>query len=261
MQPRFSLVLAALAISSVAFGQLTPANFPTGDGAYQIGYAANLNIGDSVVNITNDGWIAGPINNTGVAGNTAGNICANIYVFDPSEEEISCCACLTTPDGLYSLSVKSDLLSNTLTAAVPNSVVIKLIGSMASTTTGGALTFCDPTGVQEILPSTPNEINLVVPGLVAWGVTLEGGGSPGAYYPVSSPFVNASNTALTLSHPTGLPNTIPTAAPNGYGPGFMNVAGTELNSLTTVCNFIQKQGSGYGLCSSCALGALAGAKQ
>src|ERR1700722_14215201 len=122
MQPRFSLVLAALAISSVAFGQLTPANFPTGDGAYQIGYAANLNIGDSVVNITNDGWIAGPINSTGVAGNTAGNICANIYVFDPSEEEISCCACLTTPDGLYSLSVKSDLLSNTLTAAVPNSV-------------------------------------------------------------------------------------------------------------------------------------------
>ena len=136
MQTRFSLVLAALAVSTVAFAQ---------DGAYQIGYAANLNIGDSKVNITNDGWVAGPFGNTVTAGNTAGNICANVYVFDPQEEEIGCCSCLITPDGLNSLSVQNDLISNNLTPAVPTSIVIKIVGSYASPVTGGALTRCDPT--------------------------------------------------------------------------------------------------------------------
>ena len=81
---RFSLFLAALALSAVAaFAQ--PA-FPatSNDGFYQLGYAANLNIGDSVVNITNDGYNGGVFPNTlGV-----GNLCINAYVFDPQEEEI-----------------------------------------------------------------------------------------------------------------------------------------------------------------------------
>ena len=65
--------------------------------SYQIAYAANLNIGDSVVNISNDGA------NGGFTGaGTTGNICMNAFIFDPQEEEIGCCACLVTPNGLYS---------------------------------------------------------------------------------------------------------------------------------------------------------------
>ena len=117
---RFSLVLATLAMSTVAFSQA----FAPQDGPFQIGYAANLNIGDSVVNLSNDGL------NGGVFGaGTTGNICVNTYVFDPQEEEIGCCACLVTPNGLNSLSVKSDLISNNLTPAVPTSVIIKLVAS------------------------------------------------------------------------------------------------------------------------------------
>src|SRR6202035_1017743 len=78
---------------------------------------------------------------------TSGNICVNTYVFDPQEEEIGCCAWLVTPNGLNSLSVKSDLISNNLTPAVPTSVVIKLLGSTPGTDTNGNFTVCNPATV------------------------------------------------------------------------------------------------------------------
>src|SRR5450755_1437739 len=129
---RFSLILAALALSTVAFAQQ--------DGPFQIGYAANLNIGDSVVNLSNDGF------NGGVFGaGTTGNICVNTYVFDPQEEEIGCCSCLVTPNGLNSLSVKSDLISNNLTPAVPTSITITMLGSTPGfDTKANAFTICNP---------------------------------------------------------------------------------------------------------------------
>jgi len=54
-------------------------------------FASNLNKGDSYVNITNTSSaieedLAAPID--GSVG--AGNICANVYVFDPAEEILSC---------------------------------------------------------------------------------------------------------------------------------------------------------------------------
>src|SRR6202162_2341530 len=134
---RFSLVLATLALSTVAFAQLQ-------DGPFQIGYAANLNIGDSVVNISNDGFNGGVF---GAIPPTSGNICVNTYVFDPQEEEIGCCACLVTPNGLNSLSAKSDLISNNLTPAVPTSIIIKLVASTPGTDKTGAFTVCNPATV------------------------------------------------------------------------------------------------------------------
>lgn len=51
MYTRLSLALAALALSSgAAFGQIF-----TNVTGYAVGYAANLNIGDSVVNLSNSG--------------------------------------------------------------------------------------------------------------------------------------------------------------------------------------------------------------
>ena len=54
MHMRLSLTLGALAASTFAFGQLGPAFTPTD--AYQVGYAANFNSGDSVVNLSNSGF-------------------------------------------------------------------------------------------------------------------------------------------------------------------------------------------------------------
>ena len=207
---RFSLVLATLAMSTVAFAQ---------DGNFQIGYAANLNIGDSVVNLSNDGF------GGGIFSNATQNLCVNTYVFDPQEEEIGCCYCVVTPNGLNSLSVVNDLISNNLTPAVPTSVVIKLVATVPSdyaTNVPGSK--CNP-------GSSAAAFTTAATGMLAWGTTLEPASTPGTYAPVAVAYHNG-----TLST-------------------------TEASGLRSLCNFIQANGTGYGICKSCRLGALGGAKQ
>jgi hypothetical protein len=128
---------------------LAPTTPLSSDGAFQVLDPGHLDVGDSVVNITNAGTLNGfdPV----------GRICANVYVFDPSEEMVSCCSCIITPNGLNSLSVRNDLISNTLTPGVPTAVVIKLL---ASTPVGAT---CNA--------SSPNAANLVR-GMRAWGTNL-----------------------------------------------------------------------------------------
>jgi hypothetical protein len=266
---RFSLVLATLALSAVAFVPILVgapvAVAATQDGPYLIGYAANLNIGDSVVNLSNDGFNGGVFPNTlGV-----GNICVNTYVFDPQEEEIGCCACLVTPNGLNSLSVKSDLISNNLTPAVPTSVVIKLVANTPGVDPTGALTVCNPATVNSIttpiiLTNTPTPTPIaplaVTSGLLAWGTTLEPSSTPGTYNAVSVPFLNGTLTGvgpIILCRGPVCSVTVPGAGSLATPPA----PGSELAGLTQLCNFIQANGTGFGICKSCRLGALGGAKQ
>jgi len=133
---RFTLALATVAFSTVAFAQ---------SDIFQVRYAANLNIGDSFVDVTNTGAT--------VAAGASQNICANIYTFDPAEEMISCCSCVVTPNGLQSLSVLKSLISNPLTPAIPTSVVIKILAT------------ADATCNASFGSSTAH-------GLLAWGTTL-----------------------------------------------------------------------------------------
>jgi hypothetical protein len=186
-----------LLLSAAAFAQ----NPITADGPIQVRYAANLNIGDSVVNVTNTG------------ANSGNNICVNVYTLDPAEELISCCTCAVTPDGLQSLSVRNSLISNTLTLAVPTAVVIKLV----ATDPGGS---CNAS-----IPGT------LVDGMAAWGTTIHAlpvtPGSPATTYGVTeTAFTNA-----TLST-------------------------TEYARITTLCGFIQTNGSGFGICKGCNAGGL-----
>src|SRR6185295_18053556 len=122
------LTLATITLSVAAFAQPVAL-----DGPFQIRYASNLTVGDSVVNITNTGANGNNLWGPGFGG-PAGNICVNVYAFSPDEQMISCCSCLITPNGLISLSVVNDLISNTLTGVRPNSVVVKLV----ATPTGGS---------------------------------------------------------------------------------------------------------------------------
>ncbi len=57
------------------------------------------------------------------------NLWADFYVFDDSEELTECCACLITPDGLLSESIRTELTANPLTGKVPPRGVIKVISS------------------------------------------------------------------------------------------------------------------------------------
>jgi len=181
MYMRFTLAFAALALSTVAFA----------DDTFQVRYAANLNIGDSVVDITNTGAT--------VANGVSQNLCANIYTFDPAEELISCCTCSVTPNGLQSLSVRNSLISNTLTAAVPTSVVIKIVAST------GAV--CNASAIAGLAH-----------GLAVWGTTLHQNGSttPATYSPSEAAFTQATLTAAELAHITSFCGFIQADA-SGFG--------------------------------------------
>jgi hypothetical protein len=140
MSVRVLLLATALALPIALFAQA-----PTD--AYQVRYAANLNLGDSVVNIVNAGSVDGS--------SPAGDICVNVYAFNPNEEPVSCCTCPITPNGLKSLSVNGDLNNNPIIPESFNSLVIKLV---ASAPVGGACNAAAP--------------GPLVPGMRAWGTTL-----------------------------------------------------------------------------------------
>ena len=214
MKLRYLSIFAALMMCSVATFAQNPV---TADSPYQVRYASNLPIGDSVINITN----------TGASSTTAfptqnGNICVNVYTFSPDEQLISCCACPVTPDGLASLSARNDLISNTLTPGVPTSIVIKLVA-----TAGGPSCNASTAGTDG---------NPLRTGMAAWGTTIHAlpvtPGSPATTYGVTE-------TAFT-------PSTLSAA---------------ELTRITTLCGFIQTNGSGFGICRSCRLGGLGATEQ
>jgi hypothetical protein len=156
MQLRFQLGLATLAFATVALAQ----NPITADSPFQVKYASNLNVGDSVFNISNSGA-------------SGGNICVSVYTFSPDEQEVSCCSCTVTPNALVSLSAKTDLVSNTLTPAVPTSIVVKLVS-----TSGGA---CNAS-VQ----------GTAATGLLAWGTTLHATPTAGSYAVTETAFTPAT---------------------------------------------------------------------
>jgi hypothetical protein len=191
MNLRVQLVVALALVCSMAMFAQNPI---TADSPFQVKYASNLAAGDSVFNITN----------SGAAG---GNICVNVYTFSPDEQLVSCCSCVVTPNALVSLSARSDLISNTLTPAVPGSIVVKLLA-----TTGGACNAATP--------------GTLATGMAAWGTTIHAAGANGGYATTETAF-----TPATLS-------------------------GTELSRISSLCGFIQTNGSGYGICRSCRFGGL-----
>lgn len=191
-----TILLAALALSMVAYAQPNV----TLDSPYQVRYASNLNVGDSVINITNSGAQGAGLQ-AGTSASTTGALCVNVYAFSPDEQMISCCSCPVTPNGLVSLSAREDLISNTLTPAVPTSIVIKLL---ASVPVGGS---CAGSA------AAPGAL---ASGMVAWGTTIHAApANGGAYHVTETPFIPATLSAGESARLTGLCTFI-----NANGSGF-----------------------------------------
>ncbi len=92
--------------------------------------------------------------------------CANIYVFDPSEEMEECCACPITPSGRLDFSVNKQLTALPVTGVPLNSGTIKIVRTnvnplffVIEAPADGVL-LCDPTNGEhnpfnaEFAPST-----------------------------------------------------------------------------------------------------------
>ena len=224
------LLLATAIVSAVAFGQ--PGNIPAPitDGiaaptdSYQINYIPNLNIGDGIINITNSGGLGADA--FGPFAGTTGRICVNVYAFSPDEQEISCCHCLVTPNALVHLSAKTDLIQNTLTGVVPNSIVVKLLATIPfgpsnpNGTNAGAFTASGCNAANQWGPES------LAPGMVAWATRLHA-------LPTSPVTYGVTEGGFSKHRSQG-----------------------ELSKLTTLCRFIAGNGSGAGICKTCTLGGL-----
>ncbi|MGD1072439.1 MAG: hypothetical protein ABSB15_20125 [Bryobacteraceae bacterium] len=184
------------------------------EASFLVRYAANLNIGESYFDIANSDANGAPLLGPGFG--ATGNICVNVYAFDPREELISCCSCLVTPDQTVNLGANRDLTGNTFTGAIPSSITVKLLSTLA----GG-----DGTGTSCTYSAATVTTATLTGGLAAWGTTLHATPTPGAYVSTEAPF-----TPSTLS------------------------AG-ELESIGGRCASFLAYGT-YGICSSCRIGAL-----
>lgn len=187
------------------------------DGSYQVRYLSNLNVGDSYVNITNVGAVSG--------NDPSGRLCANIYVFDPNEEPVSCCSCPVTPNGLVSLSARNSLISNPLTPGVPTSIVVKILFTLNESGS------CDAGTLPVPPPNTEGAPLLTLArGGVATATTLHANTatSPASYQMTETRF---DNSELSLS---------------------------EYTKIVYICNFIQTYASKFGLCKGCQAGGMGG---
>ncbi|MGI8989629.1 MAG: hypothetical protein ACR2I2_08605 [Bryobacteraceae bacterium] len=214
------MILAAIAFYPAAA-------FAQADAAFQVRHFSNLTIGDSVINLTNTG-----ASSTNAYPTQNGNLCVNVYTFSPDEQLISCCACTVTPNGLVSLSARNDLTSNPLTLGVPTSIIVKLLATAGTGNGAGCSASTAGAAADALFPPAPGG-NPIVSGLAAWGTTIH-----------------------AVSIPPGKPPTVYALTETAFTPA--TLSRTELSRITTLCGFIQVDGSGFGICRSCRTGGLGG---
>ncbi len=126
MKKLFTLV-ALLAIAAIpAFSQADPPS----TSIYLVDYFSNNpgpgGAADQQVRLINFGAAGTPLTSP------AGDVCANVYVFDANQEMVACCSCRITPNGLLTLSVANGLTNNPVTSVVPVNGDIKIISTAAA---------------------------------------------------------------------------------------------------------------------------------
>lgn len=226
---------------------LLTSSYATGTGctsAFQINYFANLFAGDfSYIRATNDGSVVTAASVKDASDTTTnyktGNICMNVYAFDAAEEMVSCCACRITPNGLVSVSIVQDVLSNTLTPFLPSSLTVKLVATTPIILGSNPI---NPT--ESCNPAFPYGLNSGSP------TTVTGNTLP----------ANLTTTQQNLAPSLHAWGTTVEAQPTGYGVTrveFSNATlglSSEIIRLSLFCGFVTSNGSGFGTCKSCRVG-------
>jgi hypothetical protein len=243
-----SLTGAMLAAgASCTFSVNVTATISNVPGSFLVGYAANLQAGESMINITNTGASGASLPGPGF-GAAVGNICVNVFAFDPNEELISCCSCLVTPDQTVNLGVNRDLTARTITGVVPTSVTVKLLATLAG---GGLLT-----NITGNVTSSNGGIGNTASAQILSGVASAGCTNSAATV-TSAALANGVAAWHTTLHATPTPGSYATTEAPFTG-GTLSAA--ELASIGGRCAAIVGNGSGFGICTSCQSGALGGAK-
>jgi hypothetical protein len=196
------VVATLVLLAGMAFGQTLT------DDTYFVNYYSNAHNSagtDARVRIDNPGV------------DNAATLCADIYVFDNSEQMLECCGCTVTADDLRALSINSNLTANTVNKEVPTSGVIKIVSALENPN-GKAV--CDPTGGDTLTNPTKNDI-VVQPDIRAWAVHLQ------------EPFTGSSSIVSTEEEFAD-----------------STLTQNELNNLQSTCEFgVLLPGSGKGVCT------------
>jgi hypothetical protein len=196
----------------------------------QVRYVANLNIGDSYIDVTNTAVNGNNV--IGPGGGTVGNLCVNVYAFDPNEELVACCSCLVTPDQTVSLSVNTNIASHAIETGL-NSLTIKLVAvsPLVVSASNPSLTNCT-NSAGGFVNDTVGGVTVTTPfanlqtGIAAWGTTVHSGPTSGIFSETETAF-----TPFTLS-------------------------ASEATSIFGRCSSIIGNLSGNGICSTCRAGSI-----
>jgi hypothetical protein len=143
-----TLVVCTLALTIL--GSAFAAGATTYPDTLKVDYFINANTSGAPVAVVQ-------LTNTGYSG---GNICADVFVYDPWEELQECCSCLLTPNDLRTLSVNVDLTANTVTHVVPTTGSIRIV---AAKPTAGAC------------PLPTSNVTPVATALRAWATHIQAG--------------------------------------------------------------------------------------
>jgi hypothetical protein len=165
------LLFPVLAITLMLGGNA----FAQGDNSsYFVTYYSNANTTgapDATLRIVNDGD-ASTAQSEGVPN---GNLSADIYLFDDSQELQECCSCLVSPDGLLSESVNKELTANELTGRAETSRgVIKVIS--------------------DVYPGNPTAPT-PTPGLRGWMTHIQAGATKTTFNVTETPLADSNLSA------------------------------------------------------------------
>jgi hypothetical protein len=160
-------ILAALAVVALlGVSSAVAQSFPD---TYQVNYYSNAHTTgapDGKVRVDNPGT------------NNGTDLCADVYVFDNTEELIECCGCNLTPDGLRTFSINSALQN-------PN----------AAHPSWGK---CDPTGGFSF---TNNSGNIApTADLRAWATHIQNRGPSGAFPATAEEFQDSTLATWELAY-------------------------------------------------------------
>jgi|SRR5450755_2553393 hypothetical protein len=168
--PIFAIALVIATVCSVASAQATPIVIipaPGGTDVFTTNYFSNNNAAGAphaTLRVTNDG-------------SSSDELCANVYVFDDSQEFKECCSCPISPNGMRTWDIHTDLNSNPANGIVANQGLIQVVSTHATSTGGG----CDPTGGFNVFFGTGGGLTLE-PEVESWATHVQLANLPGAKY-------------------------------------------------------------------------------
>ena len=159
--PVLAVALVVAMISGAALAQITtsqPNYVPESYDVFTTNYFSNNNVTGAphgTLRVTNDG-------------SSEDDLCANVYVFDDSQEFKECCSCPITPNGMRTWDINTDLNSNPANGVVANQGEIQIISTHSNNWNGP----CDPTFGAQIFTGGNIYVPLE-PELEAWATHVQ----------------------------------------------------------------------------------------